>query len=186
MIDLTKAVLPSGIVVGGTFFPVRTDFHYWINFTLLRREERPADEYDFLYAEQERIPADRLGGFHELERFAFPPSKLPRDVDLGRGDVIYFDYEADGDLIYSAFMQQYGIDLLESRMHWHKFLALFRGLRDTKLTDVMGFRGWTKPKGKLTDYDREQEKLREAWRIDPYYTKSEREKIDRFESLLKE
>ena len=30
------------------------------------------------------------------------------------------------------------------------------------MTDVMGFRGWTRPKGKLSDYDREQEKLREA------------------------
>ena len=187
MIDLTKGVLPDCITVGGTFYPLHVDFHYWIRFSLLARDERDATEYDFMYLDGERIPEDRAAGFAELMKFAFPRNRLPRPVDMGRGeDVIYHDWETDGDLVYAAFYQQYGIDLTESRMHWHKFLALFNGLRETKMTDVMGFRGWTRPKVKLSDYDREQEKLREAWRIDPYYTKAEKEKIERFESLLRD
>lgn len=187
MIDLRKGVLPDCISVGGALYPVRTDFHYWINFSILARDERDASEYDFMYSDPERIPADRAAGFSELMKFAFPRNRLPRPVDMGRGDdVIYYDWETDGDLVYAAFYQQYGIDLLESRMHWHKFLALFNGLRETKMNDVMGFRGWMRPKGKFTDYDREQEKLREAWRIEPHYTKSEIEKIEKFESQLRD
>ena len=38
-----------------------------------------------------------------------------------------FDYEIDEDLIYSAFMECYHIDL-SKYLHWWKFKALFKGL----------------------------------------------------------
>ena len=38
-----------------------------------------------------------------------------------------FDYEIDDDLIYSAFIECYHIDL-SKYMHWWKFKALFKGL----------------------------------------------------------
>ena len=38
-----------------------------------------------------------------------------------------FDYKIDQDLIYSAFLECYHIDLSKP-MHWWKFKALFRGL----------------------------------------------------------
>lgn len=38
-----------------------------------------------------------------------------------------FDYKEDDDLIYSAFMECYNIDL-SKYMHWWKFKALFKGL----------------------------------------------------------
>lgn len=38
-----------------------------------------------------------------------------------------YDYEIDDDLIYSAFMETYRIDLSKP-MHWWKFKALFNGL----------------------------------------------------------
>ena len=53
------------------------------------------------------------------------------------------DFAQDADLIYSAFYQTYGIDLIEQRgkLHWIKFIALFGGLpSDTRLSDVMRIR----------------------------------------------
>lgn len=38
-----------------------------------------------------------------------------------------YDYEIDDDLIYSAFMETYHIDL-SKHLHWWKFKALFKGL----------------------------------------------------------
>ena len=52
-----------------------------------------------------------------------------------------YDFEYDSDYIFAAFMEQYGIDLSEARMHWWKFRALFRGLHDCKITEIMGYRG---------------------------------------------
>ena len=40
-----------------------------------------------------------------------------------------FDYEADDELIYSAFMECYHIDLSKP-LHWWKFKALFKGLNN--------------------------------------------------------
>jgi len=40
-----------------------------------------------------------------------------------------FDYEIDDELIYSAFMECYKIDLSKP-MHWWKFKALFNGLNN--------------------------------------------------------
>jgi len=38
-----------------------------------------------------------------------------------------FDYEVDAPEIYASFLSLYGIDLLESDMHWWKFCALLDG-----------------------------------------------------------
>lgn len=53
-----------------------------------------------------------------------------------------YSYEYDADYIYSAFMQQYNIDLTEIEyLHWWKFRALFEGLnKDTKIVEIMGYR----------------------------------------------
>ena len=45
------------------------------------------------------------------------------------------------DLIYAAFLQQYGIDILTTNMHWWKFKSLLDGLtNETKFMQVVGYR----------------------------------------------
>ena len=52
-----------------------------------------------------------------------------------------YSFEQDDFLIYSAFMEQYGIDLNETKLHWWKFKAMFDGLNDNILfSKVMGYR----------------------------------------------
>ena len=52
-----------------------------------------------------------------------------------------YSFEQDDFLIYSAFMEQYGIDLTETKLHWWKFKAMFDGLNDDILfSKVMGYR----------------------------------------------
>ena len=52
-----------------------------------------------------------------------------------------YSFEQDDFLIYSAFMEQYGIDLTEAKLHWWKFKAMFDGLNDNILfSKVMGYR----------------------------------------------
>lgn len=59
-----------------------------------------------------------------------------------------FDFDFDGEYIYSSFMEDYGIDLIEQRgkLHWKKFLALFQGLSEkTKIREVMKTRSMEIP-----------------------------------------
>ena len=52
-----------------------------------------------------------------------------------------YSFEQDDFLIYSAFMEQYHIDLNETKLHWWKFKAMFDGLNDDILfSKVMGYR----------------------------------------------
>ena len=64
-----------------------------------------------------------------------------KKINNEKKDYIY-SYEYDADYIYSAFMQQYKMDLTEIEyLHWWKFRALFEGLnKDTKIVEIMGYR----------------------------------------------
>lgn len=47
------------------------------------------------------------------------------------GEPAKMDFEQDADAIYSSFMMDYGIDLLDvDFLHWNKFRALLSGLSD--------------------------------------------------------
>jgi hypothetical protein len=73
----------------------------------------------------------------------------------------------DGDLIYSAFVQAYGIDLFkqQGKLHFKKFTALLKGLpEDTQFAKVCGIRSYKKP-GKKDTYDKQMLKLQEIYRL---------------------
>lgn len=62
---------------------------------------------------------------------------------IRKSPVPILDFEEDGDYIYSSFMQDYGIDLIDQqgKLPWKKFLYLFNGLSsDTKIKQVMHIR----------------------------------------------
>lgn len=77
----------------------------------------------------------------------------------GKQQVLY-DFECDGEYIYSSFMQDYGIDLIEQqgKLTWPKFIALFQGLsKDTKIKEIMRIRGMEIPQPTKTNQKEIQE-----------------------------
>ena len=77
---------------------------------------------------------------------------------------IWYDLIDDYPLIEASFLEQYGIDLVDTRLHWYKFLALLHGLHDTELNRIISARLW-KPNGKTGEYEKYQQKQYEAWRL---------------------
>ena len=66
-----------------------------------------------------------------------------------RKNIRVLDFEYDGEYIYSSFMLDYGIDLIDEqgRLPWKKFIALFQGLSEnTKIREVMRIRSMDIPK----------------------------------------
>lgn len=60
-----------------------------------------------------------------------------------------FDFEYDGEYIYSSFVLDYGIDLIDmqGKLPWKKFISLFQGLSErTKIREVMRIRNMEVPK----------------------------------------
>lgn len=157
--------LPADVSVGGRLYAIRTGHPWWFRFAELIKDGRTeAGSFDFLYTED--IPEDREEGFARLLSFFAPKRELPRaDAGGGGSGEIALDYTLDADFIYAGILEQYGIDLLEKEIHWHKVLAMIGALHGTKLNDIIGYRLYKKP-SKDASYDRDMQRLRRMWRIE--------------------
>lgn len=173
MIDLTKKSLPNTVRLNGRDFSVYTDYRVWMRFeTDLKKNIGKPFSVDYLFKNNHplyiRIP--------DLFAFSRPKNILPREMRSSH--VIALDYELDSDYIYAAFFQQYGIDLIDiPELHWHKFLALLRGLKGTKLDEIMGYRFYQKETRKDLD---PYEILRDAWMIEPPMSEEDQAELDEF------
>lgn len=180
MINLTERnALPNTIINEGREFRVNTDFRVWIKFevslTKMRRDDLLPVDYLFV----DEMP--KFCNINNLLEFSRPKNELPRPM-FSNSNVIVIDYELDSDLIYSAFLGQYGIDLVEvEHLHWHKFLALLSGLNDsTRLREVMRCRCYEPSTEKEEVW---RTKLKRAWEIDRL-SMEEKEELDEFSNLF--
>lgn len=79
-----------------------------------------------------------------------------------------FDFEYDGEYIYSSFLMDYELDLVEmqGKLPWKKFIALFQGLSDkTKIKEVMRIRGMELPTPTRTN----QREIQNILELKAYY-----------------
>lgn len=74
-------------------------------------------------------------------------------------EIASYSLTQDADYIYASFLQDYNIDLLDSRgkTHWYKFRALLESLRDdTTIKTIIGIRQAELPSGKGTEKERNE------------------------------
>ena len=130
---LTKE-LPVALEVNGKEYPVQTDFRKVLKYE--SRMKKGASDIEIARAVDEMFNHEdeiiTIRNFSEavsrLNWFVScgeTKSKRLPSAALGINGNKPFDFEVDGVLIYSAFIQTYGIDLLDTEyMHWWKFNAL--------------------------------------------------------------
>lgn len=144
--SILTEVLPEYVRVGGTAYPVKTDFRVWLEFdnVVNSKKIKPENKAEILMricfdGNACRVPpepADKavsaLYGFYAGERKG----------RIGSGRKRFFSLERDAEYIYSAFLTQYGIDLLSvPYMHWYVFCALLGGLEeDRRLMKIISLR----------------------------------------------
>lgn len=89
-----------------------------------------------------------------------------------------YSYEFDDEYIYSAFMQQYNIDLQDiENLHWWKFKALFSGLSEnTKIVEIMGYRAINLKKIKDKEKRNKYKKLKELYALPDMRSREEKER----------
>lgn len=190
MINLSKVKLPDSIEVAGSFYNIKTDFRLWLNFSrIVNTKGAVVDDADFIYTDTIPPAENKKEALEKLLEFFQPKNTLPRSIGESTGGKI-LDYEIDADLIYAAFYEQYGIDLLATdshghavQMHWHRFLALLSGLHNTKLNEVMSWRGWSGDT--KTEYGKQMQKLRNAWELPEEKDEKVQEDLEKFNKLFK-
>lgn len=88
-----------------------------------------------------------------------------------------YSYEFDDNYIYSAFLQQYNVDLQDTEyLHWWKFRAMFDGLsKDTKIVEIMGYRAIDLRTIKDKEEKKRIKKLKELYKLPDMRTREQKE-----------
>ncbi|MCM1159382.1 MAG: bacteriophage Gp15 family protein [Bacteroidales bacterium] len=181
MIDLTQKNMQDTIEVGNEIFSIYTDFRIWMRFVIEFENWDKKGELNISYLFKNSIPVFRCReDYSSIFSFAYPINVVPRGE---HSNIKVLDYVIDADYIYSAFYQQYGVDLLETDMHWHKFNSLLNGICDgTKLHEIMGYRSYTGEK--IKSQDDLYKKLRDRWELPLVQTKEDLEAEEEFNNYF--
>lgn len=177
--NLIKA-LPNTVICNGRAFSVYTDFRVWLRFEIQVMNWHEGDDFPIDYLFKNDVPFNP--DIKELLAFSRPPCELPRKIS-DDDDVTVIDWEIDAELIYAAILGQYGIDLFDIEyLHWHKFLAMIKGLNEsTKLHEVMQYRLYKREDAKknIDQYER----LKNAWEI-RRMTRAEEKELEEFNKIF--
>ena len=148
--------LPHTVNIGGVAVDINTGHRAGIAFTSVLEDSELSDEeklsraLDIYYKDRDAARHDPTALIKEaLAFYSYDPSEhygktksaLRKGGGRPRKSKQLISYIKDDALIYAAFLQQYGIDLTDGELHWHKFRALLDGLtEDTQLVKVMRYR----------------------------------------------
>ena len=99
-----------------------------------------------------------------------------KKTDNKKGKQIY-SYEFDDEHIYSAFMEQYKIDLNSIKyLHWWKFKALFNDLNENiQFSKIMSYRAMDLSKIKDKDMKKQYRKLKTLYALPDMRSEEEKE-----------
>ena len=181
--------LPQKIGVDGKEYPIRWDFRVGILYELLMLDEdvqgaeKPLLALRLFYPE---IPGNwqkALEGIQWFYRSGVEEKIVKRKRNRKKQERIY-SFQYDAGYIYSAFLEQYGLDLTEvGQLHWWKFRALFQGLReDSAFSKIMGYRAMEISESMGKEQKEFYRRMKESYRLPS--PKGEEEKISALESAL--
>lgn len=162
-------------------FKIRTDFRESIKFELLMQDNK-INEVDKLaialnlyYYDEPHNIEQAIKEVIWFYRCGKETKTSQKQKEENKKQI--YSYEFDADYIYSAFMQQYKIDLNNIKyMHWWKFKALFEGLTDkTQIIKIMGYRAMDLSQIKDKEEKERYKKLQKLYALPDMRTQEEKE-----------
>lgn len=174
ILDKTNDITPNG-------FLIRDDFRESIRFELLMQDNKLDDKTKVALALKlyyPEIPNNIEKAIEDMLWFyqCGKESKTGRKERNNNTKQIY-SYEFDDEMIYSAFMYQYKIDINSIEyLHWWKFKAMFEGLnKDNKIVEIMGYRAMDLSKIKDKEEKKRYKKLKEIYKLPDMRTQEQKE-----------
>ncbi len=178
MFSILTDRLPDRVTVDGEECLINTDFKRWIIFETVLTDGRIKDEDKpavILPVCLKKMPSSMEKAIKACREFYRGNDKKTVEGGLAEKPVYSFLYDAD--LIFSAFMSQYGIDLSVEDMHWYKFKALFKGLNaDSKLAEVMQIRSIDLSEIKDREVKNRCHELKKIWQLPDQRSREEKER----------
>lgn len=140
--------MPSTIAVDGVSYDINTCFRIGININRVLDDIELAEEeitcaiFSLSFSGVNPVPPhtketwDAVMEFHLANQFAlWDTQKAKRSATNSFERSFCWDYDID--LVIADFKREYNIDLCnpETKLHWHYFMALFRGLSEGARTN---------------------------------------------------
>lgn len=170
--------LPAELVIKGQKCPVKTDFKTWIKVSeLIGKDVDKEMLTELLTLVFFQLPPNLFDALKAIfDFYRLGEAEEGRAKNKKAPSKSTFDFDFDGNLIFAAFLQQYGIDLCESDMHWWKFRALFDCLSDdTQFMKVVGYRSMDISKIKDKKQKSFYRKMKERYRLPDKRSESQKE-----------
>lgn len=187
LIDL----LPTIINIDNKEYDINSDFRTSILFELLMQDKSILEEEKIIMALNLYYPVIPNNINLAIEKMLWfyrcgKDVKISKSNSNGRSNNItqIYSYEYDDDYIYSAFLDQYRIDLQDIEdLHWWKFKAMFKSLREgNEIVKIMGYRSMDLSKVKDKEQKGHYKKMKELFKIP--LSKDEQEKLEEIEKAL--
>lgn len=180
LLDKLPKITPNG-------YNIKTSFKQGIKFELLMQDRELSKE------EQVELALNLFYFENNLKEI-----KTSKDIEKRIEDIVWFykcgkeektslkkgknkqkqiySYEFDDNKIYSAFIQQYNIDLQKNDLHWWQFKSLFESLtEETQIVQIMGYRALDITKIKDKKEKKRYKELQEIYKLPDMRTEEEKE-----------
>ncbi len=182
--------LPVDININGVLYKINSDYRTSILFANYIQEHEELTEEDIIYILKlyyPIIPQDIEKAVNYIFWFyrCGDDEKESNSTSTGNNKRI-FDYEEDGQYIYSAFLSQYRIDLQEiAYLHWWKFKALFESLsEDNEIVKIMQYRAMDLSKIKDKEQKKFYKKMQKLYALKEKISEADQEALDDIRKLL--
>lgn len=174
LLDKLPQYTPSGL-------KIRTDFRESIKFEILMQDNKMKEEQkiqlvlNLYYYNEIKDIEKALKGI--IWFYSCNENKKNNTKIANKENKQIYSYVFDDNYIYSAFMQQYNIDLNRIKyLHWWKFKTLLKGLGDnTEFVKIMGYRAIDLSKIKDKEEKVRYKKLKKLYALPDMRTTEQKE-----------
>ena len=160
---------------------IETNFRSFILFELLMQDRNVSENNKIMLALNlfyKEVPEDIKKGIDGILWFYSRGIENDTKKEGNSSKNRIYSFEHDANLIYSAFLSQYNIDLNEIEyLHWWKFKSLFEGLNEeNKICKYMQYRSIDLSKIKDKEQKKHYKKLKQLCALPDERTEEEKEK----------
>ena len=180
MLAISQEELPTRITADDLEIPVSADFRSWIKADLIMKDRQIPKEAklpvicQYIGLDLSRLDVTIPDLWAGIFKF-YMCEQEPRGEAVSTSSATAYRFDCDWWLIYAAFIQQYGINLLTADLHWFEFRALLDGLTEqTQFIKVVQAR--LRDTSKLKGEEKAQaEKLKRYWKVPDDSAQEERD-----------
>lgn len=184
-------IVPTVVCIDGIEYEINSDFRTSILFELMMQDTELTDKDKIINALElyyPIIPDNSEKAIKAIMWFYRCGKDIVESNGKSKGKSVtqIYSYEYDDDYIYSAFLDQYGVDLQDIEyLHWWKFKAMFKALKeDNMIVKIMGYRSVDLSKIKDKEQRNHYKTMKDFYKIPTIMSRNEKEKINDIEKAL--